>query len=988
MRRVAIGVAGLVLLGIAVAVWVSRPPEPNEVIVNEAPPPPPPEFKPVEVRATNDQGLTLSGVVRGPEGQPIAGATVLLAATEQQSLTSIHCSHCNELMLSCRSRETAISVGQLLEAHQGEQSAAATTVSDAQGRFRFERLAGISFTVWGKAPGHGLGIKERAAPGDPVELFLPGLRTLSGRLRDENGQPVAGTVRAISRRLAEVVSTQADPDGRFSFDALGEGPFYVHATAPGLLPAFRAEVQAGPDPVALTLVKPRTLEVRLVTVEQRPVGGVVHLTGDHLVKDVGAKDGLAIITNLSPGSLMASAVAGERSAAPQSVTLSAATTRITLVVDKGGRLAVTVLDEQEQPVPEPTVELLTTNGEPIARRKLQTGELAALGPVAVGDYLVRAQADGFGSATVPAKVTQGETPLEVTLTKGTLIAGRVIDEYGRAAPGVSVLITPLGESAISGPDGRFRATVTSPGLYTLQAHHSDWGGGEQKVSAPKEDVELQLEPRAGCEITVMQAGRRIEGASVVMFTSDGNFRSDRVSGADGVVLMRGMPPNGYTVVATHPDFLPSERQSVKVEEGQLLRVTAELKPGANVVGQVVDTLGAPVSGVSVAVVPRGTEPVVTDGTGNFTLGPLRPSGVYGVRVTQRGFDQPERVVATAGGPPVKVTVKRQPVFRGRVLGAGQPLKRFRVDSHEVSSSDGTFELPLPMIDERVILTIESAGFEPLMTDRPNTPDLGDFDLKRTPQLTGLVRDESGGVVPDAVVTCDSCEQSVMTGPDGRFSLSKPPYQHEFHLVAKKGRRTATRVVVGDAVQGLELVLRPGVTLSGTAWIAEGRPAAGVEIAGLHTDRSEPVSVVTNADGTYSLEVAPGIYRFVLSGPGLPRVSADPPAVIVEVTGPQTRLDFGPAPGSGSVTVRVRPEPGHALWLVRGDLRSVGNPPMELMRSPWAQMVFQPLTDRVTLTGVPPGRYTIVWSSFHAPSEGGPVLQPIDVPAQSEVSLVR
>jgi protocatechuate 3,4-dioxygenase beta subunit len=955
--------------------------------VEDTPPPPPPEFKPVEVRATNDQGLTLAGVVRGPDGAPLVGASVMLASTEQQSLVSVHCGHCNELMLSCRARETAVTVGQLLDGHQGEQVAAATTTSDAQGRFRFERLAGISFTVWGKAAGHGLGVKERAAPGDPVELFLPALRSLSGRLRDENGQPVAGTVRAVSRRLAEFVTTQADPEGRFSFDALGEGPFYVHAVAPGFLPAFRAEVQAGPDPVALTLVKPRTLEVRLVTADQKPIAGVVRLTGDHLAKEQPAKDGLAIVSNLSPGQLMASAVAGELSAAPQAVTLNAQTTRVTLVLEKGGRLAITVLDEQEQPVPDPTVELLTTSGEPIGKRKLQTGELAVLGPVATGDYLVRAQADGFAAATVPARVTQGESKLDVTLTKGTLIAGRVIDEYGRAAPGVSVLISPLGESAISGPDGRFRATVPSPGLYTLQAHHSDWGGGEQKVSAPKEDIELQLEPRAGCEITVMQAGRRIEGASVVMFTSDGNFRSDRVSGADGVVLMRGMPPNGYTVVATHPDFLPSDRQQVRVEEGQLLKVTAELKPGANVVGQVVDTLGTPVSGVSVAVVPRGTEPVITDGAGNFSLGPLRPNGVYGVRVSQRGFDQLDRVSATAGGPPVKVTVSRQPVFRGRVLGAGVPLKRFRVDGHEISSSDGTFELPLPASDERVILTIESAGFEPLITDRPKTPDLGDFDLKRTPQVTGVVRDDGGGPVADAVVSCDSCEQSVMTGPDGRFSLAKPPYQHEFHLVAKKGRRTATKTVVGDAAQGLELVLRPGVTLRGTAWTAEGVPARGVEISGVHTDRSEPVSVVTDAEGNYSLELAPGSYRFVIASPNGHAIATDPPATIVDVTGP-TRLDFGPAPGTGRVTVRVRPEPGNALWLVRGDVRSVGNPPMELVRSAWAQLVFQPLTERVTLTGIPPGRYTLVWASFHAPTEGGPVLLPIDVPGQGEVSLVR
>lgn len=988
MRRVVLIGAGLGLVGVAAGLLLASPrarPETPATATEEAPPL---DFAPIEVRAQNDQGLTLAGVVRSADGQPLAGATVSLASTAQPSLTSVPCAHCGERLLSCRARETAVIVGGLLDGRQGELHAAATTQSDAQGRFRFERLAGISFTVWGTAAGHGLGLKERAAPGDPVELYLPLPRSLTGRLRDEAGQPVLGTVRATSRRLAQVVSADTDGQGRFSLTGLGEGPFYLHASAPAFLPGVRNEVQAGPEAVVLTLVRPRTLEVRLVTSDGKPVSGVVRLAADHLAKEAPAKDGLAIITGLSPGPLMASAVSGELAAAPQAVTLTAPTTRVTLLLEKGGRLAVTVLDDAEQPVPEPLVELLTPSGEAITRRKLQTGELAVLGPVATGDYLVRAQADGYPPVSVPARVAGKETAVEVTLSRGTVIAGRVIDEYGRAAPGVSVLISPLGESTLSGPDGRFRATVPSRGLYSLQAHHSDWGGGEAKVSAPKEDVELQLEPRAGCEITVMRAGRRVEGASVVMFNAEGNFRSDRVSGADGVVLMRGMPPNGYTLVATHPEFLPSERLGARVEDGQLLKVTAELREGASVTGQVVDTLGAPVSGISVATVPRATEPVITDAAGNFSLGPLRPTGVFTVKVSQRGYDQADRVVATAGGPPVKVVVTRQPVFRGRVLGAGQPLKRFRVDAHEVSSSDGTFELPLPANDGRVVLTVESPGFEPLITDRASTPDLGDFDLKRTPQVTGVVRDEGGGAVADAIVSCDSCEQSVMTGADGRFALPKPPYQHEFQLVAKKGRRTATRVVIGEVLQGLELTLKPGVVVSGTAWLAEGRPAAGVEISGVHTERSEPVSVVTQADGTYSLEVAPGIYRFSLSGPGVVRQSVEPVAVIAEVSGAQTRLDFGPGPGTATVVVRVHPEHGYALWLVRGEVGAVGNPPMQLMRASWAQMVFQPVSDRVVLTGVAPGRYTLVWASFHSASPGGPLLVPLDVPAPAEVNLVR
>jgi hypothetical protein len=874
-----------------------------------------------------------------------------------------------------------------MDAHEGELSPAATTTSDEAGRFRFEHLAGISFTVWGTAAGHGLGVKERAAPGDPVELYLPQLRSITGLVRDETGQPIAATVRAVSRRIAHVVTTQATGDGRFVLEGLGDGPFYVQAVAPGWLPAFRAEVQAGPDPIVLSLARPRTLEARLVTPDQKPIAGTLRLSSDHLSKELPAKDGLTIVGGLVPGSLMVSAVAGELTSAPRAVTLTSSTTRVTLVLERGGRLAINVLDDQEQPVPDPTIELLTTASEPITKRRAKTGELVIVGPVAPGEYLVRAQADGFTSVTAPAKVTSAETAVEITLPKGTMIAGRVIDEYGRAAPGVSVLISPLGESALSGPDGRFKATVPSPGLYSLQAHHSDWGGGEVKVTAPKEGVDLQLEPRAGCEITVMHDGRRIEGASVVMFNNMGNFRSDRVSGADGVVLMRGMPPNGYTVVATHPDFLTSERQAVKVDEGQLLRVTATLGTGANVTGVVVDTLGTPVSGVSVGVLPRGTEPVTTDAMGAFTLGPLRPKIGYGIRITQRGYDQPERVTAVAGGPAGRVVVSRQPIFRGRVTGAGQPLKRFRVDSHEISTNDGTFELPLQVTDGRVVLSIESAGFEPLITDRLETPDLGEFDLRRTPLVTGRVTDDSGGAVGDSIVTCDSCEQSVTTAADGRFSLAKPPYQHSFTVVAKKGRRTGTRVVQGDLLQGIDLQLKRGVRLSGTVWSADGQPAAGVELNGLQAERSEPVTVVTGADGTYSLELAPGPYRFSVGGQTATAVRPMELAVVVELRAQENRLDFGPAPGSGALPIRLQPGRGFALWLVRGEVRSVGNPPLELMRSSYAQMVFQP-PERLTLTGLPPGRYTLVYANFYDVTERGPLILPVDVPAPSEINLVR
>ncbi len=956
--------------------------------VAELPVEPPAEFKAVEVLATGlQQGLTLTGVVKEPGGKPIADAEVFLAASSQPSLTGLRCGVCSEWLLSCHAHETARTVAALLQTRRGEQVPALTTRSDAQGKFRFEQLAGTSFTVWGRAVGFGDGVKERAAPGDPVELFLPVPRSLSGRLRDESGQPVVGTVRVTSRRLARVLERTSDAEGHFTFEGLGEGPFAVSAIAPGRLAALEDEAEAGADPVVLTLQAPRRLEVRVLA-NGKPIDATLSLQGDHLTRQLEAKAGFRSIEELYPGELMVSAVAGNLSTVPQRVTLAAAVTQITLNLERGGTIAATVLDDSDQPVVSPTLELLTRGHERVNTRKAQTGELVIFGPLGVGEYQLRVTADGYQPVSVPVNVKPGETPIAVTMTRGTVISGRVIDEYGRAAPGVSVLVTPTGDSIVADSEGRFVAPVPSPGLYELHAHHSDWGGGDLKVQAPKEGVELQLEPRAGAEITVSAGGRRVEGASVTLFHAKGNFRSDRTSGADGVVLMRGLPQDTYTLIATHPDFLPSERQALSLRDGELQHINAELKPGAKIVGQVVDTQGAPIASVAVAVVPRGAEPAISDAQGQFTLSPLRPNVTYALRVTQKGFDQVDRVTAKPGTQPVRLVLRRQPIFRGRVLGDGQPLKNFRVDEHEVTSGDGRFELPLPATEDRVIVSIEAPGFEPMMADRPSSPELGDFDLRRAPQVSGIVRDEGGGPIVDAVVSCDSCEQSVLSGQDGRFILGKPAFQREFTVVAKKGRRTATRTVSDGALQGLELVLKPGVKLSGLAFLPSGQPAAGLEIAGVNVDRGESVSVVTNADGTYSMDIAPGVYRFMLSLPASQTQSEDPPAVISEVTGAESRLDFGPVPGLGTLTVRLVPKAGYALWLVRGDVRSVGNPPMELLRSSWAQLVYQPQSDRVTLGAIPAGRYTLIWASFHAAVPGGPVIVPVTVPSAGEVTLVQ
>jgi hypothetical protein len=524
-------------------------------------------------------------------------------------------------------------------------------------------------------------------------------------------------------------------------------------------------------------------------------------------------------------------------------------------------------------------------------------------------------------------------------------------------------------------------------LYELHAHHSEWGGGKVKVSAPASGVRLELEPAAAMEVTVTSEGRRVAGADVVLWVDQqGIFRSDRPSGPDGVVPMRGLPVGSYSMVASHPDYLPSERQQVQVDEGHVVKVTAELKPGATLTGEVADDQGAPVAGATLVVMPRGAEPVASDGRGHFEIRALRPERTYRVEARHPGYDQVDRAEGSPGGPPVKVVLKRRPLFRGRVVAEdGTPVKRFRLDEHDVSSPDGRFEVALSVAGERIIVSVDAPGYEPLMVDRPVAPDLGDLVMERAPTLSGLVRDEGGAPTPDAVVSCEVCDESVLSGADGRFTLSSPPYVAQFSVSARKGRLSATQSITRGNDGPVELTLRSATRVSGVVYLPSGQPAAGFQLEGVNADRGDPVVVVTGQDGRYSVDLSPGNYRFLL---GSDREFAGEPALLVRIGGGEQRLDIGPTPGSGSLTVLLKPERGRALWVVAGEVPSVGSPPTELMHTSYGQMIYQPRTERVTLQGFPPGKYTVVWASFHAATPEGAVVQTVNVPSSGEVSLVR
>jgi protocatechuate 3,4-dioxygenase beta subunit len=954
-----------------------------------------PSFEEVSVRAVAQEGLTLSGRVLDGKGVPVPRAEVFLAASAQKSLGSVTCEQDGELLLACPARQTALVVQALLERGQGALTPAARTRADEEGRFRFEQLAGVSFTVWAHSPVHGTAVRERAAPGEPLELYLPPRRSVAGTVRDEAGQPLAAArVWAVSHRLPHGQQARTDASGRFVVEELGEGPFYVLASSPGLLPAVVHQVEAGPTPVHLTLAAPRTLEVE-VRRGGVPCEAQVRLDGGHLQHSLRAVRGVARLEGLYPESLLVSAMSGSASSAPKRVQLREALTRLVLELEEGGRLLLTVVDEAGQPVPSPRLQLLSSRGERVEERRAGTGELAIFGPLPPGSYTLEGSAEGFKPATLPVKVALGDTPLELPMERGVTIAGRVLDVYGRPAPRISVLVQPTGEVTHADQEGRFLALVPSPGVYSLHAHHSDWGGTEQQVTAPASGVELALEPHASVEVVAQLEGRRLEGASATVWVDrESVYRSDRLSGPDGKVPMRGLPPGTYWVLATHPEHLPSERTRVTVADGQTQTVVLELKPGAVLAGEVVDERGAPVPGATVMVMPALAESTVSDAQGRFLLKALFPERSYQLRVHHADMDQVERVSASPGEESLRVVMRERALYRGRVVAeGGGPVKHFRLNDREVVSQDGRFELPLQGRSGgkgRTFVYVEATGYVSRLVERPaEGADMGDILLAPAPLLSGVVVMQGGGPVSDAVITCDSCTESVMSGADGRFSLHGPGHSRQVVVSARKGPMSASERVAAQSAGSLTLTLQAATRLHGTVYAASGAPAPGVAVAvkavdGTAVDRGEPLVAVTGPQGGYSLEVAPGAYRLAA---GMGGEESGLPVVHTPVEGAQMRVDLGPAPGHATLAVRVRPVRRRALWLVRGEIPPVANPPRELMAMTDGQLLYEPRSERVLFQGLTPGRYTLVWGTPFGRSDDGPVVRVVDVPQTSEVDLV-
>jgi protocatechuate 3,4-dioxygenase beta subunit len=234
-------------------------------------------------------------------------------------------------------------------------------------------------------------------------------------------------------------------------------------------------------------------------------------------------------------------------------------------------------------------------------------------------------ATGFVLETVPGVVAPPERPLVVELTHTATVAGRVVDGFGAgiararvevkdvAADAPRITRGPTSGVATAGEDGRFVVEGATPGTMELVA-----GADEFQTSEP---LVLELTP-----------GERREGLRLVL--ARGGSLAGRVTGPGGEPVADATILAAPTVQAGSPFQLAPRHQARSDHEGRYrigglppgevqvralhpdyagpvreatigageARLDLELRRGIEVSGRVVDDAGAPVAGVEVSLV--------------------------------------------------------------------------------------------------------------------------------------------------------------------------------------------------------------------------------------------------------------------------------------------------------------------------------------------------------------------------------------------------
>jgi protocatechuate 3,4-dioxygenase beta subunit len=569
---------------------------------------------------TGSRGHELTGIVRDPDGQPLAGAQVSLFA---------------DLSLL---REVA---------QQGDL--AARVVTGRSGRFAFPDLPGdenfllvVTHAQYAQVRRHPIAPRDPATLHQDIRMQPGGI--VRGHVRTTDGSPVPGALVSVHDLATQTLdpdppgerSAAAGPDGSYAVPGLAPGIKKVLARSPGLATDGRIGVQVAegvPSDVDFELDAGATIEG--IVVEKRtgaPVAGAQVLGRP---QGLLAEEGVSVPPDDVPLSASEDGIRGSDPILTRLAARSAAQ-----------RAAVAEKFFLQEPA--------TTDERGVFR-------LQGLLPAR---YLIQVRAAGYLQASA-ILADSGSSGHRIELLRNPAVRGRVIDdETGASVTRFSVAQTPseaavwlapMSRQRFESTDGTFRYVDAMPGRYWFLAEAPGYAR-----SRSLEAVQIVAEQEAEGVLIRMQRGSTLRGrvldprgealpgamvevtagttpgipdTPISMFALQklrGSLDAVATTAGDGSFEIPHLPASTVRLRVSHPDHLERRTEDLVLDGRGVLELPGiQLLAGGGLRGTVHRTDGGPDADAIVMLQPRdgtniGARTASTDAEGRYEFRGLRP----------------------------------------------------------------------------------------------------------------------------------------------------------------------------------------------------------------------------------------------------------------------------------------------------------------------------------------------------------------------------